>query len=324
MSDSNFRHRSHLTYNTLWCTNTFLECGLIFMYGAIFTFGVYCINVVVVLGYLHLVLTHLAKKKRLRRHEWILSIYVILAFISSTFCVTGAINDAVVILSVICDVYSGSPYSESPDSDVKTGFMFVAGFMFSAWAVDVIMIWRFLVVYHDFRLFKWIILGFSSLLLMGSIAFGMLQAIMTSINPAIYLVVLEAFALSQNMLLTSLIVGRLLLFRYRTRKALGAQHGNEYINVTTMIVESQALLGIGQVVLLATILPLQSPTLANNNFKNSPSSVVMYRIVGQLQVLTPVLLIYRVMQGKTYDSKTVVEMGTVGFSAGNGARKITA
>ncbi|KAF9000988.1 hypothetical protein BDQ17DRAFT_644990 [Cyathus striatus] len=196
--------------------------------------------------------------------------------------------------------------------------------MFSAWAVDVIMIWRFLTVYHDFRLFKWIILGLSLLLLMGSIAFGMLQVIMTSMDPAIYLLVLEAFALSQNVLLTSLIVGRLLLFRYRIRKALGTQHGGEYVNVTTMLVESQALLGIGQLALLATILPLYSPALADYNTSNSPSSFVTYQIAAQLQVLTPVLLIYRIMQGKTYDSKTVVEMGTVRFSACNDTRKITA
>ncbi|KAF9000978.1 hypothetical protein BDQ17DRAFT_1426807 [Cyathus striatus] len=91
-----------------------------------------------------------------------------------------------------------------------------------------------------------------------------------------------------------------------------------------MLVESQALLGIGQLALLATILPLESPTLTIYNTSNSPSSVIMYQIVGQLQVLTPVLLIYRVMQGKIYDSKTVVEMGMVRSSAGNDSHKISA
>ncbi|KAF9000984.1 hypothetical protein BDQ17DRAFT_644938 [Cyathus striatus] len=155
----------------------------------------------------------------------------------------------------------------------------------------------------------------------------MLQVITTSINPAIYLLALEAFALSQNVLLTSLIVGRLLLFRYRIRKALGTQHGKEYVNVTTMLVESQALLGIGQLALLATILPLQVPRfpgLETDSTSNSPSSVVMYQIVGQLQVLSPVLLIYRVMQGKTYDSKTAVEMGTLRLTASNNAREMAA
>ncbi|KAF9002670.1 hypothetical protein BDQ17DRAFT_1482158 [Cyathus striatus] len=111
---------------------------------------------------------------------------------------------------------------------------------------------------------------------------------------------------------------------HRIRKALGTQHGNEYINVITVLVESQALLGIGQVALLATILPLESSTLANYNYSYSPSSSVTYQLVGQLQAVTPVLLIYRVMQGKVYDSKTIVEMGTVRFSAGKNVGKVTA
>ncbi|KAF9000992.1 hypothetical protein BDQ17DRAFT_1327450 [Cyathus striatus] len=86
---------------------------------------------------------------------------------------------------------------------------------------------------------------------------------------------------------------------HRIQKALETQHRNEYVNVTTMLVESQALLGIGQLALLATILPLKLPGLETYNASNSPSSIVMYQIVGQLQVLTPALLIYQVMQGKT-------------------------
>ncbi|KAF9000974.1 hypothetical protein BDQ17DRAFT_1358931 [Cyathus striatus] len=296
------------------CISTILTSGRTHMYGAIFAFGVYCIDVIVVLRYLHLVSTHFAKKKPLKRREWILSIYVALAFILSTLCVAGSINQAAGDLD--CDSRS--------DSIIATGFMFAVGFMFSAWAVDVIMIWRFLAVYYDFRLSKWIILGFSLFLLVGSIAFGMLQIIMFGMLPDIYLRVFEAFALSQNVLLTSLIVGRLLLFRFRIWMTLGTQHGSEYINVITMLVESQALLGVGQVALLATNSHLDLHSVVNNNVGDFPFSVIIYQIVGQLQVLSPVLLIYRVMQGKTYDSKTVVEMGTLRFSDSTDAREITA
>ncbi|KAF9000969.1 hypothetical protein BDQ17DRAFT_1426800 [Cyathus striatus] len=88
-----------------------------------------------------------------------------------------------------------------------------------------------------------------------------------------------------------------------------------------MLVESQALLDIGQVALLATSAQLDSPRLENDAVGDFPLSVIMYQIVGQLQVLTPVLLIYRVMQGKTYDSKTVVEMEPLRFTASNHTRE---
>ncbi|KAF8995717.1 hypothetical protein BDQ17DRAFT_1365357, partial [Cyathus striatus] len=206
-------------------------------------------------GYLYQVSTQLAKKKTLSRRERVLSIYVILAFIARFVSDDG--NEGL----------------------STTNYMFAAGFMLTAWTVDAIMIWRFLAIYHDFRILKWSILVFSSLLLMVSIA----------------------TALFQNMLLTTFIVGRLLLARYRIQKVLGTRHGSEYINVTTMLVESQVLLGAGQVALLATI-PI------------SKYSTVMYQVVGQLQVLSPIILIYRVMQGKTCDSKTIAELGTLKFN----------
>ncbi|KAF9000966.1 hypothetical protein BDQ17DRAFT_1426798 [Cyathus striatus] len=79
-----------------------------------------------------------------------------------------------------------------------------------------------------------------------------------------------------------------------------------------MLVESQVLLGAGQVVLLAT-------TITGSQF----CSFVMYQVVGQLQVLTPLLLIYRVMQGKTYNSKTSVEIETLRFAARNDAHEVS-
>ncbi|KAF8979199.1 hypothetical protein BDQ17DRAFT_1382037 [Cyathus striatus] len=285
------------------CISDILTYARIYMYGAIFAFGIYCINVMVAVGYLYQVSTQLANKKILSRRERVLSIYVILAFIASTFSIAGGINQATGYLSSNCDLELGLVSEEVngglPASFFITNYMFAAGFMLTAWAVDAIMIWRFLAIYHDFRLVKWNILAFSSLLLMGSIAVGGLQAI-DGTDTNIYLLVLEATSLFQNMLLTTFIIGRLLLVRYRIRKVLGTRHGSEYINVTTMLVESQALLGAGQVALLATAL---------NKYGN-----IMYQVVGQLQVLSPIILIYRVMQGKTCDSKTIAELGTLKFN----------
>ncbi|KAF9012054.1 hypothetical protein BDQ17DRAFT_1345326 [Cyathus striatus] len=143
-----------------------------------------------------------------------------------------------------------------------------------------VTIWRFLVIYHDLRLLKWSIFVFSILLEIGSMAFGVLQLFYDSDHPSItnlYLIALEAFALFQNTLLTTLIVGRLLLVRSRIRKVLGRGYGNEYINVTTMLLESQVLVGAGQ-------------------------------------VLAPNFHIYRVAHGKRCDTKIIEEISTLKFN----------
>ncbi|KAF8975866.1 hypothetical protein BDQ17DRAFT_1385217 [Cyathus striatus] len=278
------------------CISDILTTARISMYDAIFAFGIYCINVIVAVGYLYRVSTQLAKKKTLSRRERVLSIYVILALIASTISIAGGINEAAGELSSDCDWFLGLVSEENRG---PTNIMFAAGFMITAWAVDAIMIWRFLAIYHDIKFVKWSIFAFSSLLLMASIAVGGIQAI-NGTGAGLYLLVLEAIALFQHMLLTTFIVGRLLLVRYRIRKVLGTRHGSEYINVTTMLVESQALLGAGQVALLATV---------QTQYGN-----IMYQVVGQLQVLSPIILIYRVMQGKTCDSKTIAELGTLKFN----------
>ncbi|KAF8995715.1 hypothetical protein BDQ17DRAFT_1365350 [Cyathus striatus] len=182
--------------------------------------------------------------------------------------------------------------------------MVATGFTLTTWAVDMVMIWRFLVMYHDLKLLKWSIFVFSLLLEIGSTAFGVLQLFYDSSDhpsfTSLYLIGLEAFALFQNMLLTTLIVGRLLLARSRIRKVLGRRHGSEYINITTMLLESQVLVGAGQVGLLATGI--------------TPYGRVMYQIFGQLQVLAPNFHIYRVAHGKRCDTKMIEEISTLKFS----------
>lgn len=43
-----------------------------------------------------------------------------------------------------------------------------------------------------------------------------------------------------NIIVTCLIVGRLLVLSYRTRTALGSEHGRKYASVASIVVESAA------------------------------------------------------------------------------------
>ncbi|KAF8975867.1 hypothetical protein BDQ17DRAFT_1385222 [Cyathus striatus] len=140
--------------------------------------------------------------------------------------------------------------------------MYISSFTLTTWAVDMVM------------LLKWSIFVFSLLLEIGSTAFGVLQLFYDSSDHPSF----TTFALFQNMLLTTLIVGRLLLARSRIR--------SEYINITTMLLESQVLVGAGQVGLLATgITPTEG--LCTN----------IWTATGKI-VLAPNFHIYRVAHGK--------------------------
>ncbi|KAF8988131.1 hypothetical protein BDQ17DRAFT_525049 [Cyathus striatus] len=72
------------------CVNDILSYVRIWISGTMIAFAIYCINLIVALGYLRMLSTQLAKKRQLCRREWILSVYVVLAFISSTFAITSS------------------------------------------------------------------------------------------------------------------------------------------------------------------------------------------------------------------------------------------
>ncbi|KAF8990077.1 hypothetical protein BDQ17DRAFT_393583 [Cyathus striatus] len=284
------------------CINDILSYVRIWISGTIIAFAIYCVNLIVALGYLRMLSTQLAKKRQLCRREWILSIYVVLAFISSTLAITGSIKGTADVLSKNCDGYLPLGHYEVQQASLTltSVAMVTTCFMLTAWAVDIITICRFLAIYHDFGPVKWCIFIFSLLIQMGSMVFGVLHLLSIDMTrftnlSNLNLIIFEVFALFQNMMLTTLIAGRLLLVCNRIRKVLGKQHGSEYINVTTMLVESQMLLGAGQVVLLGTGL-------------GTSYGSTMYQVVGQLQVLASITPIYRVMQGRMCDLKTIAEI----------------
>ncbi|KAF8994285.1 hypothetical protein BDQ17DRAFT_1528370, partial [Cyathus striatus] len=237
-------------------------------------------------------------KTPLSKQQWILSLVVVVDFVLATLQIIGAIQRTMEFISFTC---------LSSLSSVQPNLLENICFVLTAWAVDVVMIWRFLYIYHDLKRTKWSIFVFASLNQMVSFGLGSLTVFIlaTQRDDFTTLLVFEMMTLIQNLALTTLIVGRLLLFRRMMQKVLGRSYGNEYTGVATMLLESQALLGVGQVTLLVT-LSLQS------NYR-----MTFYHIVGQLQVLTPLMLIYRVAQGKVYNLNTITQLTQIRFNNDN-------
>ncbi|KAF8997756.1 hypothetical protein BDQ17DRAFT_844976 [Cyathus striatus] len=129
----------------------------------------------------------------------------------------------------------------------------------------------------------------------------------------------EALSLTHNLTMTCLIISRLLLYRRRIRKVLGRHHGREYLSIAAMLAESQGILVIAQTLIIG-FGSIRSSTNDSAEivlddaevFSSSPSLLrapsVIYPILAQLQVLAPVILIYRVMQGKVCDAQTFADV----------------
>ncbi|KAF8995714.1 hypothetical protein BDQ17DRAFT_977772 [Cyathus striatus] len=284
------------------CMHDSLSYVHIWISGAIIAFAIYCVNVIVTLGYLRMLSIQLAKKKKRSRRRWILTVYVVVAFILGTIAITGSIKGTMDILSRNCDGnLKLEQYDDQQNSTNLTSVMMVTTcFMLSAWAADILTIWRFMAIYYDFRLVKWCIFILSMLLQMGSMAFGVLHLLnidMTKFTSLINsnLIIFEVFTLFQNTMLITLIAGRLLFLCYRIRRVLGKSYGSEYIKLTSILVECHVLLGAGQVALLGASL--------GTSYGSS-----MYQVLGQIQVLAPIVPLYQVEQGRMCNLKTIAEI----------------
>ncbi|KAF8980364.1 hypothetical protein BDQ17DRAFT_1380762, partial [Cyathus striatus] len=277
---------------------TIIGVAKTWIYGNVIAGIIYGAIVLVGIAYFRIIAIQIIGKRMLSKQQWILSVYVMIAFILSTLQVTGSLQKTTELLSVTCS-NAINVYEISRPSGT---WLEIICFMLTSWLVDVIMMWRFLAVYHDFKWMKWSIFVFSSVLQITSIGLGihsscviagLFQTTFLLGNMNYVVAIFEILTLIQNMMLTTLIVGRLLLVRSQIQKAFGRSYGKEYISVATMLVESQAHLCISQVILLAT-------SLMSDYIKYG---FTFFQIVGQLQVLAPMMLIYRVMQGKVYNSQ---------------------
>ncbi|TCD68584.1 hypothetical protein EIP91_010373 [Steccherinum ochraceum] len=101
-------------------------------------------------------------------------------------------------------------------------------------------------------------------------------------------------SIAVNILLTALIVAHLLRMRRRViKKAAGTSIQLPYLSISTMLIEAASLytaLGLAFLILNAT---------------GRPANVLFFSWLGQIQFITPLLIILRVAQGRAYPAYAV-------------------
>ncbi|KAF9000105.1 hypothetical protein BDQ17DRAFT_1410468 [Cyathus striatus] len=194
-------------------------------------------------------------------------------------------------------------------------------YVIANWGADALLIWRCIVVYKGSRIPMWAISFLPTLLFLTSIGTGILFLCFPdgkgnilntrhSGDPENVQSIHACVTLSVNVLVTFMIISRLLLYRHRIVRVLGEKHGSPYTGVITMIVESQAIVLIFGLVLVAELFVEGG---------GGEGTLLAYQIAAQIQIFAPLLIIFRVAQGKAWSSETYSKVTTITDSERKGA-----
>lgn len=121
-------------------------------------------------------------------------------------------------------------------------------------------------------------------------------------------------SLSHNIIITLLIALRLLIQRKHIADVLGYKHAQQYISIVAIVVESAAIFSITSITFLG--LYLSNNSVQNVYFQILPQVEVsdlfpcpiLFAETYFLQFLGPLLLIYRVAEGRAWSSETTAAL----------------
>ncbi|EPQ55666.1 hypothetical protein GLOTRDRAFT_10171, partial [Gloeophyllum trabeum ATCC 11539] len=195
--------------------------------------------------------------------------------------------------------YPGGPVAwASAAFSIPINLLGVIVYVLANWLADGLMLWRCTVVWSG--RFIWFIMSVPFLVYLTSIAMGILlmfdesrpgasiwQASSVNIVLAYY-----STSLALNIFLTILILVRLLLHRRAVINALGRSHSAQYTSTAAMLVESAALYAICSILFLV-------PYVVNH-----PLQGIFMQVLSQVQIIAPLLIIYRVATGRAWSRKT--------------------
>ncbi|KAG8215361.1 hypothetical protein J3R82DRAFT_8958 [Butyriboletus roseoflavus] len=119
------------------------------------------------------------------------------------------------------------------------------------------------------------------------------------VPPTIYALAYSISSLALNLTATGFIAGRLLVHRHRVVSQLGREHGKLYVGIAAVVVESAAIYtGFLLIVIIAYALA-------------SPATNLLQQAVWHVQMITSLLIIWRIARGEGWTNST----GTVVASA---------
>ncbi|EJD46594.1 hypothetical protein AURDEDRAFT_164417 [Auricularia subglabra TFB-10046 SS5] len=228
------------------------------------------------------------KKLPLQTYAYIVYICLQFAFGTIAFACNARFNE---MLFITDRDYPGGPNAFFVDFQshwaVYVGYVF---YICMAWLQDILLIWR-LFIFWERKHYMLVVPG--SLFIVSFVLGAMLLAqigqpganVWQSVSFNIF-TIWFAIEISTTIYITTLIVARLVMMKYRLRKIFGPSYHSPYLSIAAMLIESGLMYSVAALVFLISYV------------RNSPFQNMVLNMVGQIEAIAPVLIILRVAQGR--------------------------
>lgn len=275
--------------------------------GAIMTGVVYGIHFTIFVQTAYLLTRDLHKK---RSNQFFLA-YITVMFILGTLFVSS--SSRVAQMTFVDDRdYPGGPVAWAAAAfSIPANLLGNVTFTLANWLADALMIWRCYIIWTALtRHYVWLILTIPCLLWMVSFAMGTLLLTQVS-QPGLsiwsnssvnFALTYFSVSLTLNILTTVLILVRLFQYRYEMTRSLGKAHGKYYTSVAAMLVESASLYAACSLLFLV-------PYVLNHPLQN-----IFMQVLSQVQIIAPLLVIFRVASGHGLTSTSLKTDAHVSFT----------
>ncbi|KAH7911149.1 hypothetical protein BJ138DRAFT_1007227 [Hygrophoropsis aurantiaca] len=172
-------------------------------------------------------------------------------------------------------------------------------YVIANWMADALILWRFTMLYRELRYWM-IVVAFPFIIFIGVIVTGFLVMIKStrpgqslySKSAVAWAIPYYSLSLSLNVITTGLMAIRLYQHKRRLEKILGPGHASLYTTVTAMLIESCALFALWSIITLVLYII------------GNPDQFVFVCALSQVQIIAPLLIIFRVAQGKAWTRST--------------------
>ncbi|EGO04206.1 hypothetical protein SERLA73DRAFT_100436 [Serpula lacrymans var. lacrymans S7.3] len=240
-------------------------------------------------GFLVISLTNLRLLYKKRYNLYL--VYTIILISITTIYMGVSINyGAPQLISIIYTANAESTYDLSVWPEVVVG----AAFVVNTWFTDAFLLYRCYVIWTGWHY----VVTLPILFYLGSIG-SSIAFLWSSAHPgsvysthAVQEFVIPYWSLSVavNVTASCLIAIRLLRHKKMLAEAISVEHGTPYINIIAMTVESAALYAVFAIIALVLFV------------LNSPLTNVFLPMLGNIQVIAPSLIIYRIARGISFSS----------------------
>ncbi|KJA28373.1 hypothetical protein HYPSUDRAFT_129120 [Hypholoma sublateritium FD-334 SS-4] len=205
--------------------------------------------------------------------------------------------------------YPGGPWAYFlATQNLPINVMFYATLFILTFLSDLLILWRCWIIWGGSGTrISYAVVSFPLILVIASFAMGTLWTLQSSqpglslysALPMAYGTSYYVISLSVNILLTVLITVRLVMYRRKISKILPSIHGNHYLSLAAIFVESAALYSI---IALAFII-----SYAVNN----PINQIFLSMASSAQQIAGYLIVYRLAEGRAWNKSTFEFEGTL-------------